>query len=214
LSPTATKLKATFRIEAFGAPVSGSAGRYGWLGGKQRRAEFSSGVIQMGVRSYVPALGRFLTPDPVPGESANAYDYAGADPLNSYDLEGTTHHHHIHEGGGHGHLHVSWTTTRCVVHEGCDGEFTVEGTLTERYRRRSVMHVWVSVDNPTWSHAVEAKDFEPVRDSEYTPSYSFPLWVPFGTTYTVHLYWKAGNHHSDEITKSFTAVEKEINVAE
>jgi RHS repeat-associated protein len=73
----------------FGEPESGSAGRFGWLGGKSRRTELSSGVIQMGARSYVPQMGRFLTTDPVPGGSANPYDYANADPVNGLDLEGT-----------------------------------------------------------------------------------------------------------------------------
>ena len=59
LSPTATELKATFRFDEFGNPTGGSAGRYGWLGGKQRRTELSSGVIQMGVRSYAPSLGAY-----------------------------------------------------------------------------------------------------------------------------------------------------------
>jgi RHS repeat-associated protein len=87
-SPTATELKATFRFDEFGEPESGSAGRFGWLGGKARRTELSSGVIQMGARSYVPSLGRFLTPDPIPGGSANAYDYADQDPVNKFDLSG------------------------------------------------------------------------------------------------------------------------------
>jgi hypothetical protein len=43
----------------------------------------------MGARSYIPSLGRFLTPDPVPGGSANPYDYANQDPVNGFDLEGT-----------------------------------------------------------------------------------------------------------------------------
>jgi RHS repeat-associated protein len=82
-------LKATFSHDEFGNPTSGSAGRYAWLGGKQRRTELPSGVIQMGARSYVPSLGRFLTPDPVFGGSANPYDYANQDPINNYDLDGT-----------------------------------------------------------------------------------------------------------------------------
>jgi RHS repeat-associated protein len=88
-SPSATKLKATYRFDEFGEPMPGSAGRFGWMGGKSRRTELSSGVIQMGARSYIPQLGRFLTPDPVRGGSANPYDYANQDPVNGFDLEGT-----------------------------------------------------------------------------------------------------------------------------
>jgi RHS repeat-associated protein len=88
-SPAATKLLATFRFDEFGEPMSGAAGRFGWLGAKGRRTELPSGVIQMGARSYIPQLGRFLTPDAIPGGSANPYDYADQDPINSFDLEGT-----------------------------------------------------------------------------------------------------------------------------
>jgi RHS repeat-associated protein len=89
LSPTATKPTATYEFDEFGSPVKGGFGRYGWLGGKGRRTELASGVIQMRVRSYVPQLGRFLSPDPVSGGSANAYDYADQDPVKGFDLEGT-----------------------------------------------------------------------------------------------------------------------------
>ena len=77
-----------FEFDEFGNPMKGSAGRYGWLGGNRRRTELSSGVIQMGVRSYVPGLGRFISSDPVAGGSANGYDYANADPVNQFDLDG------------------------------------------------------------------------------------------------------------------------------
>jgi RHS repeat-associated protein len=89
LSSTVTSLTATFRYDEFGNPMVGDAGRYGWLGGSQRRTELTSGVIQMGARSYVPSIGRFISTDPVAGGSASAYDYANADPVNGMDPEGT-----------------------------------------------------------------------------------------------------------------------------
>ncbi len=75
--------------DEFGNPEGENhAVRYGWLGGKQRSSETATGAILMGVRLYDPTAGRFLQTDPVPGGSANAYDYVTADPLNSYDLDG------------------------------------------------------------------------------------------------------------------------------
>jgi len=88
LSTTATKPVSTFESDEFGVPKQATTPQFGWLGGKTRRTEFSSGVIQMGVRSYIPTLGRFLSPDPIRGGSANAYDYANQDPVNGSDLTG------------------------------------------------------------------------------------------------------------------------------
>ena len=70
INPEVSSLKQTFGYDEFGNPTAGSSGRYGWLGGKGRRTELPSGVIQMGVRSYVPEIGRFLSVDPISGGSS------------------------------------------------------------------------------------------------------------------------------------------------
>ncbi|NUS13574.1 MAG: DNRLRE domain-containing protein [Streptomyces sp.] len=64
------------------------AARYGWTGAKERSAETASGDVLMGVRLFDQQTGRFLSVDPVPGGSADAYDFCGADPVNCYDLGG------------------------------------------------------------------------------------------------------------------------------
>ena len=88
LSSEATGPLSTLKFDEFGNPKQSNGPRFGWLGGKGRRMELPSGVIQMGVRAYVPTLGRFLSPDPVLGGSANAYDYANQNPLTNIDLDG------------------------------------------------------------------------------------------------------------------------------
>ncbi|MFI6999057.1 PA14 domain-containing protein [Nocardia sp. NPDC050175] len=49
----------------------------------------SQQALEMGARTYLPILGRFLQVDPVPGGSANGYEYCNGDPINSRDLTGT-----------------------------------------------------------------------------------------------------------------------------
>jgi RHS repeat-associated protein len=83
-------LQQTFKANEFGVPQgSQPVSAFGWLGGKERKSQFASGVTTMGQRVYVPELGRFLQTDPVTGGSANAYDYVDQDPLNQLDLAGT-----------------------------------------------------------------------------------------------------------------------------
>ncbi len=75
--------------DEYGNPRAGQpAVRYGWLGGKVRSSETVSGAVLMGVRLYNPETGRFLSADPVYGGNNNAYEYAQADPVNRFDLDG------------------------------------------------------------------------------------------------------------------------------
>jgi RHS repeat-associated protein len=86
--PAATGLLSTFEATEFGIPRTTPSPRYGWLGAKQRETDDLTGIMLMGVRLYVPAMGRFLQVDPVEGGSANNYDYANQDPINNFDLDG------------------------------------------------------------------------------------------------------------------------------
>lgn len=88
VTATATAPSSFFETDEYGVPRQQSDRRYGYLGTKRRSKELRGGAIQMGVRTYLPTLGRFLQIDPVEGGSCNAYDYVCGDPLNSFDLDG------------------------------------------------------------------------------------------------------------------------------
>jgi RHS repeat-associated protein len=94
--PTGTKTGSTYTYDPYGNPLGGFSDNQvtdkdaGWLGGKQRALEHSSGllpVIEMGDRQYAPLLGRFLQIDPVVGGNENGYVYP-TDPINQSDLDG------------------------------------------------------------------------------------------------------------------------------
>jgi RHS repeat-associated protein len=87
-SATATSLLSAGDQTEFGGQRTGSAARYGWLGGRQRATDPATGALLMGARTYLPSVGRFTQVDPIAGGSLNAYDYARQDPANVFDLNG------------------------------------------------------------------------------------------------------------------------------
>jgi RHS repeat-associated protein len=87
-SETTTELLSKTDTSEYGVPTTSNPEKYAWLGAMGLPTELPSGVIAMGARSYIPQLGRFLQPDPIPGGSANAYTYTFDDPINTTDPTG------------------------------------------------------------------------------------------------------------------------------
>jgi RHS repeat-associated protein len=83
---------ADYTYDPFGAlrtgatPANSTTER--WVGNWDKKLDTSSSLIEMGARPYDPNTGRFYAPDPIEGGSLNAYDYAGQDPINNFDLDG------------------------------------------------------------------------------------------------------------------------------
>jgi RHS repeat-associated protein len=85
---TATGITSALETSEYGVPTSSEPPAHAWLGSSGLRTELASGALDMGARSYVPQLGRFLQPDPQAGGSGNAYSYTHGDPLNESDPSG------------------------------------------------------------------------------------------------------------------------------
>ncbi len=108
LSEAATSLASTIKeATEFGVPATEAPPKYSWLGAIELPTELPSGVIAMGARSYIPQLGRFLQPDPIPGGSANAYNYTYGNPLNTTDPTGESTEYTI---GGPSAAAIAWAT--------------------------------------------------------------------------------------------------------
>jgi RHS repeat-associated protein len=92
-----TKQGPTLTYDPYGNPLTGLPDNraddidHGWHGQHEKLTDHESGfqpLIQMGVRAYSGALGRFLQDDPLDGGSCSSQEYACADPVNGNDLTG------------------------------------------------------------------------------------------------------------------------------
>jgi RHS repeat-associated protein len=82
-----------YTYDPFGAPNQAAPANSAverWLGRWDKKLDSTSALVEMGARPYDPAVGRFLSVDPVDGGSANAYDYVYQDPVDNLDLVGTS----------------------------------------------------------------------------------------------------------------------------
>lgn len=61
---------------------------YGFLGSYGRIYDPTTSLYLLGARLYDPTLGRFLSRDPIPGGSANDYEYGGGNPVMRTDATG------------------------------------------------------------------------------------------------------------------------------
>jgi RHS repeat-associated protein len=164
LESSVSSLLSTFGFDEYGNPKQSGLRRFGWLGGKARRTELKSGVIQMGVRSYVPALGRFLSPDPIMGGSANSYDYAEADPVGRSDLTGLRSQKKDLERGGR----ITRSTKEKVlrIENNTPNEKVAKARIQAAIKKMFTRLNTIFRRNPTWRQPCRSGFDQRVRESK------------------------------------------------
>jgi RHS repeat-associated protein len=118
--------------DPWGVQLSGPTVEMGYLGAQERSLDPTSGLIQMGARSYSPTLGSFMSEDPVLGQTglgiiSNRYPYVWNNPLGLYDLDGRFPSPGDVAGAVGGAVNEAWNTGKeLVTHPGESATNAVE----------------------------------------------------------------------------------------
>ncbi len=83
----ASTVTAANDTDEYGNTLAGGGLAYGWIGGKNRITDPTTGLVQMGIRVFNPVTGTFGSTDPIYGGNPNPYIYP-TDPINGYDVHG------------------------------------------------------------------------------------------------------------------------------
>ena len=84
---SASTVTAANDTDEYGNTLAGGGLAYGWIGGKNRITDPTTGLVQMGIRVFNPVTGTFGSTDPIYGGNPNPYIYP-TDPINGYDVHG------------------------------------------------------------------------------------------------------------------------------
>ena len=108
LSNSAGALANTYTYDSFGKLTASGGSITNPIQYTGREFDLETGLYYYRARYYDPAIGRFLSEDPIgfSGGDVNFYDYVGNDPIDWVDSSGYSRDTYVPDGGHHGGPHI------------------------------------------------------------------------------------------------------------
>ncbi|MEI7779888.1 MAG: RHS repeat-associated core domain-containing protein [Actinomycetes bacterium] len=192
--------------DEYGNAIAGGGQAYGWVGGKNRITNPTTGLIQMGARIYNPTTGQFGSVDPVYGGNPNPYTYP-TDPIGGYDPSGK---YLAQDGGaltnpacadcyGQGvmRLHVQWDIWPLIGFVSNKNIFQAAGNYALLRIPRGNKNLW----NQRFSLAHTITALAAGRGASralqiYARTGGWEIWVPATVLDYLHSFWlsRQGKH--------------------